>query len=134
MVSCKGTDKDRNVCAKRSPWHRECSSPLWVQVLFFGSHPDLENDDCFTGIDFYTKEEAIAFFKVAENNKLCCTSVEYIEIDLDDVDLKAAGIERYKRNPYFKPSKEDYSEERREAAIQAGMAFGCQGYNDTMSY
>lgn len=31
-------------------------------VLLFGSHPDQENDDCWTGADFDTLAEAEAFY------------------------------------------------------------------------
>lgn len=89
------------------------------------SHPDNENDDCMTGDDFATKEEALAFFK--QDAKSCY--IAFIEIDGPD-------IYQVRANPFYsaRQVKLDDSLDRREAAMQAGMAFGCQGYNEAMGY
>lgn len=136
MVLCQGSTVKASylVSCDTARFARKCCSPLFVSVLFWGSHPDKDNDDCWTGRDFYSKEDAIAFYKRALDSKWCCNSTEYVEIDLSDEDLKAAGIQRLTKNPKFKPSKDDDSDWKRESAMQAGMAFGCIAFNDVMGY
>lgn len=101
-------------------------------VSHWGSHPDLENDDCFTGEDFDSLDEAIKAFHADPKDR----SVEYIEIDgIEDADLSKHGLtSRYRRNPNFRRSRDDDSDWKREQAMQAGMAFGCDGYNEVMGY
>lgn len=36
------------------------NTPTPYSVNYWGSHPEAENDDCFTGSDFATAEEALA--------------------------------------------------------------------------
>ena len=91
-------------------------------VNFWGSHPDEENDDCWSGEDFYSKEEALICF-----NKDSEIGIAYIQIEGPDV-------YEVRKNPMFSPSKDDDDDWRRENAMQAGMAFGCAGYNDAMGY
>lgn len=101
-------------------------------VLLFGSHPDKDNDDCWTGTEFATEaeaREALANPWKHFNEVYYSSDTEYFV--LDGVGLK--DIECYK-NPDFKPKKRRDDEWQREAAHQAGMAFGCQGYNDMMGY
>ena len=90
-------------------------------VNHWGSHPDSNNDDCWSGEDFDTLEAAKEYFaKSADSDTM------YIELDGHD-------IYKVRKNPAYKPKpRHDY--ERREAAIQAGMAFGCEGYNEVMGY
>jgi hypothetical protein len=69
-------------------------------VLHWGSHPDEDNDDCYTGEDFDSKDDAIAAFKVDADD----TSVAYIEIDgLTDAELSDIGLQRVRKNPKFAP-------------------------------
>ncbi len=99
-------------------------------VLWWGSHPDLDNDDCHYGADFDTVEEAIAFFK--EECDDC--SVEYIEIDgIADSDLPKHGIQRIRKNPYFKRDTSD-REWQNEMAHEAGMLHGVDAYNEAMGW
>lgn len=91
-------------------------------VNHWGSHPSKDNDDCYDGKDFDAYGEAIDFYNTDAGR-----DVEYIEFD-------GPGVYLIRRNPEFNPTKDDYSAERSEAAMQAGMAFGCQGYNDVMGY
>lgn len=95
-------------------------------VLYFGSHPDLDNDDCWQGFDFDSKDKAIEAYHVNPSDP----SVRYIEIDgLEDSELESLKITRVRKNPLGKARMND-DEWKREAAMQAGMAFGCEGYND----
>jgi len=91
-------------------------------VNHWGSHPDDENDDCFTGWDFDTLDSAEQCFRKDPDS-----SVMYIELDGPDVN-------QVRKNPNYRPSRDDDSEWQRERAMQAGMAFGCQGYNEEMGY
>ena len=103
-------------------------------VLYFGSHPDSDNDDCWYGIDFDSKEEAIkAFLAPVEDRTHCPASdVAYVEIDgLEDSELAQLKLSRVRKNPLGKNrAKSDNEDWKREAAQQAGMAFGVEGYND----
>jgi len=91
-------------------------------VNYWGSHPDEENDDCWSGDDFHSKEEALICF-----NKDADDGIAYIEIDGPD-------IHDVRKNPAFNPSEDDDDDWKTERAMQAGMAFGCAGYNDAMGY
>jgi hypothetical protein len=91
-------------------------------VNHWGSHPHAGNDDCWTGEDFATYDEALAFY----NEDPSDSSTHYVHLD-------GPGVELIRENPSFRPYHED-DDWRREAAMQAGMAFGCQGYNDVMGY
>lgn len=56
----------------------------------------------------------------------CDSGTAYIELD-------GPGVNRVRKNPGYRPES-DTDDWQREQAMQAGMAFGCQGYNDMMSY
>lgn len=94
-------------------------------VNHWGSHPDQDNDDCFTGDDFDSLEEAkaSAFYQGASFD------VKFIELD-------GPGIYEVRENPNYsrRECKLQDSLERSEFAMQQGMAFGCQGYNEAMGY
>lgn len=97
-------------------------------VNLYGSHPDKGNDDCHSGADFGTKEEALACFNDLSlgfseeclRRTLSCTA--FIEVDGPD-------INKVRANPSFRPSRDD-DEWRRELAMQHGMTFGCNAYNE----
>lgn len=95
-------------------------------VLFFGSHPDIENDDCWYGEDFDTLDEAIAKFREPPHD----SSVEWIMLDGAE---GPNGDNLMRRNPSFRRSRDD-GEWAREQAMQAGMAGGCDAYNDAMGW
>lgn len=86
-------------------------------VNLWGSHPDLNNDDCWTGDEFGTIEEARAFFlnpwgdaKFAQYHQRC---TEYIELD-------GPGVYEIRRNPDFRPLGRDTLWEN-EIRMQAAM-------------
>ena len=94
-------------------------------VNHWGSHPDAGNDDCFTGQDFDTLEAAKA--------SPMYLSAEY---DVPFIELDGPGVHEVRRNPDFSAKEVafDYALEQSERAMQAGMAFGVQGFNDEMGY
>ncbi len=94
-------------------------------VNFWGSHPDEGNDDCFSGSDFSSAEEALAEFAEPCFDR----SVMYVEVD-------GPGVHELRRNFHYSASartREDAAE-RSERAMQAGMGLGVAGYNDEMGY
>jgi hypothetical protein len=96
-------------------------------VLFFGSHPDEENDDCWYGMDFASEAEAeLAFSADVENIKHCpARDVAYIMLDTEKVN-------KIRANPSFRPERK--SDSCNEHAMQAGMMGGCEAYNDAMGW
>ena len=98
-------------------------------VNYWGSHPDAGNDDCWTGRDFDTREEAENVF-LSEFKGLPGTPSR----DVAWIELDGPAVHRERANPGFRPSRDDDSAERSERAMQAGMAGGCDWYNDEMGY
>jgi hypothetical protein len=104
-------------------------------VNFWGSDPDEENDDCHTGWDFESREEALSFFNEPERyifdkkhlqRLLGQPFIVFIQIDGPDIHDKRRLREDYVR--------EDSGEWEREIAMQAGMGLGVRAYNDAMGY
>lgn len=99
-------------------------------VNLWGSHPDDDNDDCWTGLEFATVEEA----------KECAANWREhfpLEVDADVAYIEIHGGfgSELIKNPRHKRAKHiENGEWKREAAMQAGMAFGCAGYNDEYGY
>jgi len=99
----------------------------------WGSNPDEGNDDCWTGVDFDNLEEAQAFYEKAEG-ELDGAWFQLVENTLD-ADGRTLVEELAKRpNPDYKPEPDDDDDWRREIAMQAGMAGGCEAYNEVMGY
>ena len=98
-------------------------------VDYWGSHPEAGNDDCWTGFDFETEEEAKAFFWAEITSPYYKTCTAYVEID-------GPGVHATRKNPQYRPedmaAEEAYA--RHEYAVMCGMAFGCEGYNDAMGW
>lgn len=106
-------------------------------VNLWGSHPDAGNDDCWTGDEFDSLEEALSVYHnpFSYFTREAPTGVAYIEIDgLTDDELKSRGLERCRKNPIHKPSRKDDREWRSEMAHQAGMGLGIEAYNEAMGY
>lgn len=102
-------------------------------VLHWGSHPDCNNDDCFTGEGFDSVSDAVAAFKVDPDDY----TVSHIEIDgLTEEELTSHSIGRVRLNKNFKQTKSSHSDDewRREQAMQAGMGLGIDAYNEEMGY
>jgi len=104
------------------------------------SHPDEGNDDCNVGYDFDIEAEALACYaNPAEYfRRVDLASAGWIEMTLDCGPSSNGGrlIDQVciRKNPDHRPTRDDDDAWRREAAMQAGMAFGCDGYNDVMGY
>jgi len=100
-------------------------------VNYWGSNPDSGNDDCWTGQDFDTRDEAEACYHAPFDGLPGCpkSDVHTIELDGPDVHLE-------RRNPAFRASTEAASiaDWEREQAMQAGMGGGRDWYNDAMGY
>lgn len=94
-------------------------------VVYFGSHPDNENDDCWGGQDFATKDEALAAYNGPLIDPYYADCTAYIMLDGPD-------INEMRPNPGFVPQRDDGW--RREIATQAGMMSGCEGRNEVLGY
>jgi hypothetical protein len=109
-------------------------------VEYWGSHPDDDNDDCHTGSDHDTIEEARAAFlgplpTFCEGVTAYVWLVENHENQEGDRRICVTVVEdRYVKRTKPRRSEDDDREWQREQAHQAGMAFGCQGYNDAMGW
>jgi len=93
------------------------------EVNEWGSHPDENNDDCWTGQDFDTLEEARDCFK-----EQCKTAAEGC------VELKGPDVHEVHDTGKRAAPAEDSGSWKREMAMEAGMLHGIQGYNDVMGY
>jgi len=111
-------------------------------VSLWGSRPGTD-DDCWTGLDFETMAEArrcfdeperffksdlssAAWFALTREYRLNGTNYSDEMGVRENPSYDRARIERERRM---------YDEmERRERAMQAGMAFGVDGYNDEMGW
>jgi hypothetical protein len=110
-------------------------------VDLWGSNPDeTDNDDCWTGESYATKEEAVAAYREivmrpeAPFGRAANANFEFVVIDGPDVhDVTANPDQPSQRRRRRERARED-REWKRERAMQAGMAFGVDGYNDEMGY
>jgi hypothetical protein len=122
---------------KRSPF----SINLW------GSHPDDDNDDCWTGIDFETLDAAKAWldapvFGPPEVGRVAVFfSSNYGQLVRNCDEPDGTGLDfveeiEVRKNPLYdekaarrRRAAEDAAD-RREAQMQAAMGHGVQGWND----
>ena len=94
-----------------------------------------EFDHCSTGEDYETLEEAREVFTAANPvkaggfNERYYADIPFVWLDGPDV-----SEVRKLREPEPDTTEDDDSDWRHEQAMQAGMAFGCDGYNDEMGY
>ncbi len=131
-------------------------------VNFYGSNPDAQNDDCWTGADFDTAEKAEEVYNALGRGDATCLT--------DEIDPKGflrrtyvqdtAYVELGKGEPSDGESRATYEpivarrvphadgverrsqrnaeradrEWKREQAMQAGMGMGVDAYNDEMGY
>ena len=125
------SDKDR---ASRN-WSETQGDPApkGYSVTLWESEPG-ENDDCNTGCDFSTLEEARACIADlwSHFNRQYYISTPFILLDGID------GTWEVTRNPDApkgKKKKDNSDDEwRREIAMQDGMMGGCQAYNEAMGW
>lgn len=116
----------------------------WSVNLHSADPEDPESDACDTGHDFDTEEEArkcISDFLAGKPTVFDShiagyyRNTPYIELD----GPKGSDVyEVIRRQAQIKRAQREDAEyrclERSENAMQAGMAFGVQGYNDAMGY
>lgn len=103
---------------------------ITYSVTLWGSNPNLDNDDCYTGADFITLSEARACLA---NLDLHFNSTYYADVPF--ILLEGPGVyEIIELADVKKSCTDDDGEWRREQAMQAGMAGGCDAYNDYMGY
>tara|TARA_R100001594_G_scaffold132649_1_gene172957 strand:- start:73 stop:477 length:405 start_codon:yes stop_codon:yes gene_type:complete len=101
------------------------------ELLEWGSHPDEGNDDCYTGSDYATLEEARHALKLELDDPRPCTVIAYLE-------LVGPGVHEIHANPSFDGAARRREDERfdrmcrQEAAMLAGMEHGVDAYNDAM--
>lgn len=96
-------------------------------VNFWGSKPGTD-DDCWTGIDFADRHEAMAAFHARPLDLVSygsAVSTAWIEIDGPDMHAE-------RENPDYDREAEvdDADDWRREFRMQNAMAFGVAGWND----
>jgi hypothetical protein len=121
---------------------RHFAGDLPYSVTVWGSNPDeTDNDDCWTGADFATSEEACRAFMATVGNRFGIgpesvahdDDFAFAMVDGPDVHLVAANP-RFDHKRAAREAKADADEWRREIAMQEGMAFGVDAYNDAMGY
>lgn len=111
-------------------------------VDLWGSNPDeTDNDDCWTGESYATREEAIAAYQAVVmfpwDNEFVGKNFggwEFVCIDGPDVHEVTANPDQPTQRRWRREDRASDAEWKREAAMQAGMAFGCDGYNDEMGW
>lgn len=110
-------------------------------VGYWGSHPDLENDDMWTGEEYDTLAEARAAFDAPVADTPGCPAWDVAFVTLDVVsdtgcEYNGPDVSAVRANPSFDARRRRReqalfdSEWRSEAAHQAGMMGGCDAYND----
>jgi hypothetical protein len=99
-------------------------------VNLWGSHPEDDNDDCWTGEEYSTKDEAVEVF----TNLWEHFDRDYYESSTAYVELYGPDVDEVWKNPGFDPRSLSDDDWINEIAMQAGMAFGCEGYNEIKGY
>lgn len=115
------------------PWN-EGGQEKPYSVTLWDTHPDKDEDTCSTGMDFATEAEARECYANPESHFKGMSDgyyhhTPYVMLDGPNVYevRKRPGIKEYN------PARDD-REAQREFAMQQGMAFGCDGYNEAMGY
>lgn len=126
-------------------------------VTLWGSNPDeTDNDDCWTGEDYATREEAIAVYRALcmfANDPEECAMVsadtakdardlvracgydwEYVMIDGPDTHEVTANPDQPTQRRHRRENARSDREWQRERAMEAGMLHGVEAYNDEMGY
>lgn len=97
-------------------------------VNTWGSHPDEGNDDCWSGEEFDSLEEAIYCFNNPGDYFTRGARGRFIELDGPDVYDVREDL------PLNDLTMDDEDDWEREYAMQQGMCFGCQGYNEARGW
>lgn len=119
-------------------------------VLLWSVDPDVDGNDPDMGEDFATREEALACYRAlvmfpttghAERSPASAEMASnyrgvwsHVMIDGPDAHEVTAQPDRRALKRYRRELAIDDESARYEHAMQTGMAFGCDGYNDAMGY
>lgn len=112
-------------------------------VTLWGSNPDeTDNDDCWTGSDFATREEAIACYREvvmfpddSQIAKVCGRGGwEFVMIDGPDAHEVTENPDRSSVERHRRATERSDREWQHERAMEAGMLHGVEAYNDEMGY
>lgn len=103
------------------------------EVNFWCSFPG-QNDDCSTGVQFDTLEEAKEFLKSPFEHRLLFSGFKSkaFKESIQFFQLVGPDVEIIKENSFYKPAP-IYNEDE-EYFRQIGMESGCDGYNDSRGY
>lgn len=109
-------------------------------VELWGSDPEEMNDDCWTSIDFATREEAEAFYAAPTADKFSAYAsahtTAWLALAFAAPDHSTWELISAKPNPLYdakrakREEEESDAAERSERRMQAGMGGGCDWYND----
>jgi hypothetical protein len=112
-------------------------------VTLWGSNPDAtDNDDCWTGDDYATRDAAIAAYREvvmfpddSQLAKVCGRGGwEYVMIDGPEVHEVTQNPDRPSCARSRRELDRSDREWQRERATEAGMLHGIEAYNDEMGY
>ncbi len=122
-------DFERGVGAGYAGWKVEHP----YSVTFWGSDPDAGNDDCDTGVDFATRDEALAAFLDPFPH---VDAAYYRPEDTDWIEVDGPDLHDKRRNGAYRPRRASGVDHEWlcEIAMQAGMGLGVDGYNDAVGY
>ena len=128
-------------------------SPIGTwEVQFWGSDPDLNNDDFWSSIegaeaqmraifdaaDVLPREDCYGDDRPSLSTVLNTATLVLARLSSYEDDPIHGRVPHYeimakRSNPHFCPPPKD-DDWMREQAMEAGMAFGCDGYNDAMGW
>lgn len=111
-------------------------------VTLWGSNPDeTDNDDCWTGDDFATREEAIACYRAVVMfpeeglaQHMGRGGWECVMIDGPDTHEVTQNPDRPSCDRRRRELAQSDAEWQRERAMEAGMLHGVDAYNDEMGW
>lgn len=107
-------------------------------VNLWGSHPDEDNDDCWTGDDFDTLDDARAaadgwvdHFETPD--LIARVGAGYYTRSTAFVEIAGPDVHEVRRVGHPKRDDGD-SDWRREIAMEAGMLHGVEAFNEVMGW
>lgn len=113
-------------------------------VTLWGSNPDAtDNDDCWTGDDFATRDEALLAYREvvmfpdhSQLARVCGPrgSWEYVMIDGPETHEITQNPDRQSCTRLRRELASFNAGWRREIATESGMLHGIEAYNDEMGY
>lgn len=105
------------------------------QIEAWGSNPEAGNDDCWCALgEFTTRDEALAAFHEMNAESVKDPDIAWVSLVVVDAQEDRLSEICSKQIRSEEEAQRDDRLWRQEQAHQAGMAFGCAGYNDVMGY